>query len=476
MDCSGYQETAGQRFTEFGGFTPVEGERVPSLVAEWADLVLERVEPGLTTLVAFLPLQTGSRLSAVRDAMAAHLAEIARAGRTEALGLLLLVTEERINREIYDRTQGLIHQSGRVRVVPWIADLNREALFGHEGPPFGMDPDLSMLAHPALERPMPSVAEPIRAGRRSGPVPWLTVGMAAILVTIWVTMTLFGGSIHATEDSEMLYRWGAAVRPDLLHDGEEWRLFTAGFLHIGLAHLFMNTLSLWWIGQLVERLYGRVRMLIVYLIALVAGSAASVLFGPAVILSAGASGAIFGLLGAVLWYRLVAPKRERLAQVPVFMVILFSLLGGLLLADNVDNWNHVGGLVGGFLAAAAVGFREQTGPRVARALLHGLSALSLLALAAATLLGLVPLPGPSQQVAESISAWEEGRLDEAERGLEAVVSAQPGDPRLHLILAWFYYERGRLTEAKASLDRVFALDPGNPAAQELLRQIPPAAK
>ncbi|MFZ5823828.1 MAG: rhomboid family intramembrane serine protease [Bacillota bacterium] len=468
MDQRGYLETAGQRFTEFGGFAPVDGERLPRLVAEWAGLVLERVEPGLTTLVAFVPLHAGSLLPALQEQMAAHLAEVAREGRTEALGLLLLVSEERITREIYDRAQGLIHQSGRVRVVAWIADLSREALFGHEGPPFGIDPDLAMLAQPALDRPLPP-PEQRRAGGRSGPFPWLTISLAALIVSIWVAMSLVGGTVRATEDSEMLLKWGAALRPHLLQEGEYWRLFTAGFLHIGVAHLFMNTLSLWWIGQLVERLYGPVRMLLIYLIALVAGSVVSVMFGPPLILSAGASGAIFGLLGAVTWYRLTAPKRQRLAHVPIFLLVLLSLLGGLILADNVDNWNHVGGLAGGFLAAAAVGFVEQTGPRLTRALLHGLATLALLAVSGATLLGMVVLPGPAQRMAEAFTAMDEGRLGEAEQGLEKLADAYPKDVRVQLYLALFYAEQGRRSEARAQIDRVLAVDPQNPAARELLR-------
>ncbi|MFZ5817546.1 MAG: rhomboid family intramembrane serine protease [Bacillota bacterium] len=471
MDRSGYLEAAAQRFTEFGGFAPVEGEALPAAVAEWADLVLERVEPGLITWVAFLPLRAGSLLPGVRGEMAAHLTAMRPEAKAERLGVLLLVTEEPLTREEYDRLQGLVHQAGRVRLVPWVADLARGRLFGHQGPPFGIDPDLYMLASPEAEQATRSLAA--RRAAPAGWVPWLTVGIAVILVAVWVAMTVAGRSLRATEDAELLYRWGAALRPDLLQRGEYWRLFTAGFLHIGPAHLFMNTLSLWWIGQLVERLYGRLRMAVIYLVALVAGSVGSVIFGPPLILSAGASGAIFGLLGAVLWYRLAAPRRQRLQQTPIFLVVLFSLLSGVLLQENVDNWNHLAGLVGGVVAAAAVGFVEQTGPRLARTLLHGLSTFALLALSGAVVLGMFELPGPSQHLARSLNAYEARRLDEAQREMERVVAADPEQPYLHFMLAWIYYEQGRLSDARSRLDQVFRLEPNHPGAQDLLHRLQP---
>lgn len=471
MDRRGYVEAAGLRFTEFGGFAPAEAEGLPRLVAEWADLVVEREEPGLLTQVLFVPLQAGSLLAPMRDQLVEALTAVAQSSRTEALGLLLLISEEPLSREFYDRVQQLTYSAGTVRVVPWIVDLAGGRLFGHEGPPFGLDPDLPMLASPAVERVIRQERRAEARRRRPGQMPWVTVGLAAIIVLVWVAMTLLGGSIAATESSEVLIQWGAALRPHLIEEGEYWRLFTAGFIHIGLAHLVMNTLSLWWVGQVVEALFGRIRMLLVYLIALVAGSVASLVLGPPIVLSAGASGAIFGLLGALLWYRLVGPERHRIQLKPLLVVLVINLGYGLIASQSVDNWNHLGGLIGGFLAAAAVGAPVRGGLPLARRLLNGVATLLLVAVSAATVAGAVELPGSSQRLVKAMSAWEAGRLDDAQKGLEAVVKGEPDDPRLQLALAWVYLDQGRVLDARSGAERVLALDPGNEGARELLQFI-----
>lgn len=469
MDQNLYLEAAEQRFTEFGGFQPVTEASLAPLLAEWAAFTLERTEPGLITMVACVPLEAGSLLPAVRDELAAQLAGLAKAGRTEGLGLLLLFSEQPINRSHYDRVQGLVLQSGKVRVVPWIVDLGRGRLFGHEGPPFGIDPDLAMLAAPTHEPVVQPTAQP--SPGRTGPLPWMTVGLMAIILLIWLAMTLAGGSLTATEDPQLLRDWGAALRPKLIIDREYWRLWTSGFLHIGIAHLAMNSLSLWWVGQAVEALYGPVRMLLIYSIALVAGSAASLLFGPALIQVAGASGAIFGLLGALLWYRVAGEERYRLQQVPLLMIVLVNLGYGLISYRTVDNWGHLGGLVGGFIAAAAVGTPWQGRPPVARILRQGVATLALLGVTGVTLLGLVPLPGPSQRLASALDALENGRLEEAQTGVERAVKAQPDQPSLRLTLAWIYYAEGRLAESQVQLNQVLAVYPEDEDALDLQRRI-----
>lgn len=138
--------------------------------------------------------------------------------------------------------------------------------------------------------------------------------------------------------------------------GEYWRLVTPLFLHGGLVHLFFNGYALYIIGPQVERLFGYLRFAAIYLLSGIAGVIASMAFNPNVP-SVGASGAIFGLLGALMVYLyrnrslLGGVGRRRLSA--VLQVAVLNLLIGL--APNIDNWGHVGGLVGGAALTWLVG-------------------------------------------------------------------------------------------------------------------------
>ena len=120
---------------------------------------------------------------------------------------------------------------------------------------------------------------------------WLII---AINVIVWLLMELNGGS----ENSDTLIAFGAKVN-ELIDQGQVWRLLTAMFLHIGIIHLAVNQYSLYAVGTLLERFMGATRFAILYVLAGLCGSLASYWFSPNAI-SAGASGAIFGLLGALL--------------------------------------------------------------------------------------------------------------------------------------------------------------------------------
>ena len=152
-------------------------------------------------------------------------------------------------------------------------------------------------------------------------------------------------------DGPSLVRLGSNFGP-YTTEGEWWRLVTCLFLHIGLIHLAFNMWALASFGPLVERLYGSVSFALIYLIAGVAGSLASVSWNPAVN-SVGASGAIFGLLGA-----LIAAQVRNQGSIPVnvlrplryssLIFTGFALLAGLR-SGGVDNAAHLGGVTAGFL-------------------------------------------------------------------------------------------------------------------------------
>jgi len=160
---------------------------------------------------------------------------------------------------------------------------------------------------------------------------------------VWLAMTLVGGS----ENPVILVLFGAKYTP-LILAGQYWRLLSAVFVHVGIAHLVFNAYALFSFGMEVERRFGRARFLALYLLSGVASSTASFVGNPA--LSAGASGAVFGLAGASVAY--YATYRDqfgasgRRSLTSILMVVGINLVMGSI-APGIDNLGHVGGLIAG---------------------------------------------------------------------------------------------------------------------------------
>lgn len=148
-----------------------------------------------------------------------------------------------------------------------------------------------------------------------------------------------------------LIEFGAKYNPAIL-DGEWWRIITSMFLHVGFLHLFMNMLALFYLGMAVERIYGSTRFLIIYFLAGIAGGVTSFVFNTQV--AAGASGAIFGLFGALLYFGVNHTKLffKTMGWNLLFIIGLNIVIGVSI--PQIDNGAHMGGLIGGFLASAIV--------------------------------------------------------------------------------------------------------------------------
>jgi rhomboid protease GluP len=137
--------------------------------------------------------------------------------------------------------------------------------------------------------------------------------------------------------------------------GQVWRFITPIFLHIGILHIFVNMYSLNVLGPVIERLFGSARMLVIYLLSGISGVVFSLAFSPYP--SAGASGAIFGLLGAFGVFLFHHRKtfgqaaKDQLRQV-AFIAILNLGLG---LLPQIDNWGHLGGLLSGMALTWIIG-------------------------------------------------------------------------------------------------------------------------
>ncbi|HEY8287411.1 MAG TPA: rhomboid family intramembrane serine protease [Chloroflexota bacterium] len=220
------------------------------------------------------------------------------------------------------------------------------------------------------------------------------------LLAINVAMYLFLETHGGSQNSPTLDRYGAKDDYAIIHQGQWWRLITPIFLHAGILHLAVNSYSLYAVGPLFERGVGPARFLYVYFFAGICGSIFSVAASND--LAVGASGAIFGVFGAlgVFFFRnrriFGRASRSLVGQVVVLSVInllIPNVVGG------IDGWAHLGGLLGGIVAAVLVGPRlpktsqgvpaggvldDQRSPGTVAALL-GSAAVILAALAAAVI-------------------------------------------------------------------------------------------
>lgn len=185
--------------------------------------------------------------------------------------------------------------------------------------------------------------------------PIVTYSLIFICILVFILMYVLG---NGSTDNYTLLIFGANV-DTLTKNGDYYRLFTSMFLHIGILHLLCNMYSLYIIGKEVENVFGKVKYLIIYLLSGIAGSILSLAFNHNTI-CAGASGAIFGLLGALLYfgyyYRTYLGATLTRTIIPV---IVLNLIIGFT-SSGIDNAAHIGGLVGGILIAMAVGVLDKS--------------------------------------------------------------------------------------------------------------------
>ena len=181
-----------------------------------------------------------------------------------------------------------------------------------------------------------------------------------ILITIcfiaFAIMVLYGGNPFDI-DGLILYYFGANLKQAVI-EGQFYRLLTAAFLHVSIFHLVFNMYALFIIGNQLENYIGKIKFLIVYLVSAISGCLMSCIFTSN--LSAGASGAIFGLLGSLLYFgyhfRLYLGSVLKTQIIP--LIILNLLLG--FMSSSIDNAAHIGGLIGGYLTTMALGIKDKS--------------------------------------------------------------------------------------------------------------------
>ena len=177
-------------------------------------------------------------------------------------------------------------------------------------------------------------------------VTYILMGLCFIMYRVTLIM---GGS-------NVIYLILGANYAPLVKNGEIFRLITYAFLHGSIIHLVVNMYSLFIVGRQIENNFGKVRLLMIYFISALSGGLLSALFSDGI--SIGASGAIFGLLGALLYFGLHFRLYLTDALISkIIPIIILNLLIGFTVT-GIDNACHIGGLIGGFLASMAVGVPE----------------------------------------------------------------------------------------------------------------------
>jgi membrane associated rhomboid family serine protease len=185
------------------------------------------------------------------------------------------------------------------------------------------------------------------SGARPGRRPVVVQTLIAVNVLIFAITAYQARGVMDLEPSSLFRNW--ALFPIATRNGYWWQLVTAGFLHVNPIHILMNMFALWVIGRDMERILGPARFTAVYLLGLLGGNVDVLLFGQVQSANAGASGAVFALMGGllVLVYRLKVNPGQVIGMIAINLVISVAIPGISLLG-------HVGGLVSGALLTAAL--------------------------------------------------------------------------------------------------------------------------
>ena len=302
------------------------------------------------------------------------------------------------------------------------------------------------------------------------PTPWVrsesSITLTQVLfganVAAFLAMAAASGSI-LDFPGQTLAHYGANFGPYTL-SGDWWRLATYMFLHGGLMHIAFNMWCLWDLGALCESLYGRWTFAAIYLTTGIAAGLTSVAWNPGV-LSVGASGAIFGLAGALIAsfylgeFSLPSVAIRGTLRSLVFFVGFNVLFGSMF--PGIDNACHFGGLISGLILGALIAkVAPESDNPLRRAAVLGLVALAV----AASAVGVQQWRGAPFRIGRALESLSESP-DRAIGQLQAVVRQQPNSVQAHFALGQAYFNANNYPRAEAEFKRVIELQPQNTAAR-----------
>ncbi|MGH9430015.1 MAG: rhomboid family intramembrane serine protease [Terriglobia bacterium] len=326
---------------------------------------------------------------------------------------------------------------------------------------------------PVQTDPMGSIRVPIRRYR-----PVATYVLLVITIIVFLLTNLAGGS----KDTQVLLDFGASYAP-YFRQGEYWRLIMPMFLHIGWIHIGLNMYALWICGTLLEQLYGYGRFSVIYIGAGMGGAFLSMEASSNI--SAGASGAIFGLLGAMLVVAFLHPwavprrwRRVFRVGVPLTIVLNYGLALALPLIaklfpagtiPRLDDWAHTGGLFTGLLLAGLI-----PPPRVpawpgeySKDRAQALVAIPIV-IVAWGMFATARHYRLSRQVTRLLT--ESAQLSQSSQGAQSLAHLKraeqiaPRDDRTHKALGMYYLEHRQNADAIREYEEALRLDPQSPLA------------
>jgi membrane associated rhomboid family serine protease/Flp pilus assembly protein TadD len=291
--------------------------------------------------------------------------------------------------------------------------------------------------------------------------PLATFVLLSLNVAIFALMELSGGS----KTPEVLVNFGASYGP-FIRRGEYWRLVMPMFLHIGWIHLTLNSLALYVLGRILESVYGYGRFAVIYVASGIGGALLSITLSSSV--SAGASGAIFGLAGAMLTtgylHRSAVPRRWRRAfGGGIVPIIILNLALGFSI-PGIDNWGHLGGLATGMVLSALIpppGLEWMPGSVIEEPS-QAMAVVPMIVVAvamAATVNHYRVSQDVTRLLAESTRLRAAGQLDRALERIREAARLAPHDERPHEELGALYLGDGKTDAAIREFEEAHRLSP-----------------
>ncbi|MDC3413390.1 rhomboid family intramembrane serine protease [Aquibacillus sp. 3ASR75-11] len=324
--------------------------------------------------------------------------------------------------------------------------------------------------------------------------PIFTYLFLLVNVAVFILLEINGGSMSTAT----LIKFGAKYNPAIL-EGEWWRIVSSMFLHIGYLHIAMNMLALFYLGNAVERIYGSARFFIIYFLAGIIGGLASFALSPQ--LAAGASGALFGLFGALLFFGVLYKKVffQTMGKNLLFIIGLNIVLG--LSLPQIDNSAHIGGLIGGFIAASIVFLpkKKKRSIQLVMLLVYVAAASSLIVYGTTQTSPELQLQvvqqlikdGDYKQTIDVINEQVENsesfkaeflfyrsfafiklnKQESAISDLEQTVQLKPEFAEAQYNLALLYFEKSNLSQARDAAEKAYNLQPDNEDFKTLYNQL-----